>query len=220
MGAELQNKRDNGMSADPNADATLTWTLGVGMDEVVKREAPIDPVYNGSGVYIWVVALPVGGELLSYVGRATGSPTLWQRMRQHYSMQIGGGYMMPAEFIPEDYLPDMGYWAVDWRSASVRQTLADEQRFLSIVHAGFEFVKKTTIYVAAVAREAVRDVERHLLYDLQPVHTTPGTKSQPADRVRINHSNVPWMSESIKAHLHRSLAAQGRSFADAGLPAD
>jgi hypothetical protein len=153
-----------------------------------KSDDPEHPrrKYNCAGVYIWETGDEENGDReVHYVGKATGSPSLWLRQCDHYIYQIGGRYLIPAEFTSNSK-----EWRCDFKDPEVIETLFDEIAFKKVVSDGFNYSKLIRIYFAKIDPGKVGVVERNLLYDLRPPYTKPGTKSEPKDRVKILHHGM------------------------------
>lgn len=157
--------------------------------------------FSVAGVYIWVITPPSGDAYLSYVGRATGSPTLLDRMRTHYLLQIGVSYRIRTPFIPQKYVvarsPDR--WVIDWANQACLSALADEEQVVDLVRGGFRFADTAMVFAAKVDKAKVKAVERQLLWDLQPEDTIWGKGSRPTPRVvEIHHRNAGWATEAVR----------------------
>jgi len=161
----------------------------------------IDPAmkdkYDRPGVYLWIEELPNGKKRLSYIGRATGRPTLWKRHLQHYAFLVGGLYTIPKEFRRSDVA-----WIPDWTMEETAATLLSLEKFLNIVEEGFRYASACRIYLWPATPDAnVRLIERNLLYDLKPTSTIWGTISEPVTRLNIRHRKPAWLFLEIREHI-------------------
>lgn len=161
----------------------------------------IDPAmkdkYDRPGVYLWIEELPNGKKRLSYIGRATGRPTLWKRHLQHYAFLVGGLYTIPKEF-RRSYKD----WIPDWTKEEAAATILSVEKFLNVVEEGFRYAVACSIYLWPSKPDVdVRLIERNLLYDLQPTSTIWGTKSEPVTRLNIRHREPAWLSPEIRDHI-------------------
>lgn len=190
----------------------LIWSEPVSLERFVQGDVFRADAYKGSGVYTWIIKPPgrPDDERLVYVGRATSATTLTRRLRQHYLGQISGSYTIPAEF-----RDSAGQWNIDWDCPEVTKTLACEDAFTQVVRQGFAVARASMISVAAVREDLVRDVERQLLWDLQPIDTTWGTRSAPHVRLRFQHVGAVWATDAIKRQVLRS-NKEDRSITDLG----
>ena len=196
-------------SNDAPERITLEWSEGRRLrDFALDTSEGHVKRFNRAGAYIWVVSTPEDDSYLSYVGKATGSPTILARMRTHYLLYIGVGYSIPLPFVPQEYVVNSARkrWEVDWSSAVCVNALADEERVVELARCGFRFVDAITVHVADVERLHVKAVERQLLWDLQPRGTTGGTMTAPAPRqVDIWHKNVAWATEAMRQEFKSPL---------------
>ena len=137
--------------------------------------------YSCSGVYRWD-EVGDGREICAYVGKASGSPTLFQRHVQHYMGYIGGTYSIPGE-----YRRSGKPWALDVRDEAVVSTLLNKEQFVLLIEEAFEYTQKLKIFLACTPPESVSVIERNLLYQLRPTRTTWGTLTAPGQPLEISH---------------------------------
>jgi hypothetical protein len=153
--------------------------------------------FSCPGVYLWIQQYN-GHQTLNYVGKASGSPTLYHRQLQHYQYFIGGLYTIPNEFrkCGKDWVPD-------WNKEEVYSVLLDKSKFLDVVNEAFDCINAYSVHMAklATAGEA-KAIERQLLFDLKPTGTKWGCSTPPAVPIKIVHSNATWATEQIRNHLH------------------
>lgn len=152
----------------------------------------LEAEFSRPGVYIWIEETAIGHHL-SYVGRAGGSPSLFQRQRQHYANMIGGLYTIPKEYRSEDH-----DWVPNWSDSDVADVLLNPHRFHKLVGDGFAYAEKCQIYLATLnSLDEAKLVERQLLYDLRPTGTKWGLSTPPSSSVSITHINALWASETV-----------------------
>lgn len=153
--------------------------------------------YRKPGVYIWIEELP-DEKRLSYVGRATGRPTLEKRLQDHYANCVGGLYTIPKEFRRSGVA-----WIPDWNVEDTIATLLSLNKLLTIVEDGFRYASVCHIYLwPATPDTDVKLIERNLLYDLKPTGTIWGTKSVPANRINIRHRSPHWLCKEIRERIN------------------
>lgn len=138
--------------------------------------------YNCAGVYLWEI---VGEKFPQYIGKATGSPSLWLRQFHHYISLIGGLYTVPMQFTNNG-----ADWVCDYNNDEVLGILFNEQKFKEVISYGFRYAAAIQIYLAKLSASKVNVVERNLLYYLKPSTTNWGTQSEPKERVRLIHSGT------------------------------
>ena len=143
-----------------------------------------------SGVYLWIEDLQ-NMKRLYYIGKASGSPCLWMRHLQHYAYAIGGIYSMPKEYTKTGI-----DWKPNWWESKVSAVLLDKAKFKEIVDYGFDYTNHMRLYFAEHSGN-VSEVERQLLFDLQPTGTDWGTKSPPGNPINIEHINATWYSNTL-----------------------
>ncbi len=114
--------------------------------------------FDKPGVYLWIETLPNGTCRLSYVGRATGRPSLWKRQMQHYASMVGGLYTIPKEF-----RADGKAWVPDWTKPETASTLLDRSKFAAVIEDAFRYAAACQVYLWVVPSGTdVRIVERNL----------------------------------------------------------
>lgn len=135
--------------------------------------------FKCSGVYLWKTP---DSNVVEYVGRASGNPSLWVRQFQHYICLIGGHYHIPAPFT------DTGNkWVCNHENSEALDTLFDEMKFNKVTAYGFRYAAAINIYLAKLSFDKVNWVERNLLYDLQPSTTDWGKKTAPDHPIILIH---------------------------------
>jgi hypothetical protein len=138
--------------------------------------------YSCSGVYLWK-EVSDGKTVIAYVGKASGSPDLYQRQFQHYVSQIGGHYVIPTAYRSKKEKD----WSCDRNNPEVLDIIFDKEKFIEIVSDGFSYINHLEIFLAPVSSNLVNIVERNLLFDLKPIRTKWGTKTEPSERIKIEH---------------------------------
>lgn len=149
--------------------------------------------YQCSGVYLWEVA---GEEVPQYIGKATGSPSLWLRQFHHYISLIGGLYTVPMQFTNNG-----ADWVCDYNNDEVLGILFNEQKFKEVISYGFRYAAAIQIYLGKLPASKASVVERNLLYYLKPSTTNWGTQSEPKERVRLIHSGTSCPQTITRIHL-------------------
>lgn len=150
------------------------------------RGSDLRTKFGVPGVYLWMEELPnLARSRLSYVGKASGKPTMYARQLEHYARTVAGLYMIPHEFCENGTK-----WAVDWENPESVCVLLDEERFIKMVRNGFRLAAATNVYLAPYRGSDLAIIERNLLYTLQPTGTDKGTRSPPKIRADIRHSGV------------------------------
>ncbi|MFX0141786.1 MAG: hypothetical protein ACFFDN_49570 [Candidatus Hodarchaeota archaeon] len=143
--------------------------------------------YSCSGIYIWLFINEEKSEVL-YIGKTTGSPTLFERQIQHYMFYIGGLYK-----IPKEYRNIKKEWNFDIKLNEVKDTIINLEKFCNIIRDGFNFAnnEKFKIYFCRKDSSEVASIERQLLYDFKPKLTKWGTVTLPKDEIKILNKNLP-----------------------------
>ncbi len=130
---------------------------------------------------------------ITYVGKATGSPSLSRRQLQHYMSYIGGCY-----FIPAAYRNSGRAWSLDVSDTEVIETITDQSSFLPLISDCFRYVERIAIFLAINSEENLAPVERNLLFNIKPEDTNWGTQSPPANRITvINRGAISQINEGI-----------------------
>jgi hypothetical protein len=121
---------------------------------------------------------------VAYVGKSNASTGLLERQREHYSMLVGGRYLIPDS--PVD--PGSFHWTPDRRKEEYLRTILDRNEFKRIVDHAFDYAEKVRIYLSPLhSSDDAKIVERELLFACKPLDTTWGTKSPPHQRIDLKH---------------------------------
>ena len=186
---------------------TLTWEGPFTFRQFISQEYK-DKYHENKdkkrGVYLWIEPTTRNGKeyRTSYVGKASGSPSLWTRQFQHFKFFRGGLYTIPEEHF------DRGEWRAI-PEEHIFKALFDPFRFHDIVNQSFEYMEKLKIYLAPVGEEVsnteLKMIERNLTYTLQPIDKyTPGKKTPPNEEqiLQIVHTGADWWQENgLSAYL-------------------
>lgn len=180
---------------------TLEWH-GPHLLSEFPRRRELGAEFNVPGVYLWIEELPsVAGKRLSYVGKASGKPTLYARQLQHYAFTVGGLYMIPGEL-----RKDRTKWAVDWAKPECVAVMLDEEQFIGVVRDGFRLAAASAVYLAPYRGDDLGVIESNLLYALQPTGTDRGTKYPPKTRVEIRHTKATsWICPDTRRQFKEEL---------------
>ncbi len=160
---------------------TLKWHGPYKFEELLK-DPELERQFSCPGVYLWKENNS-GNEGIAYIGKAGGSPTLFKRHLQHYMGYLGGTYSIPKEFRRSSK-----EWVLNLKKDEVVSTIFDLSKFKGLVEEGFEYTKHLSIYMAKAPKEKTADIERNLLYSINPTRTQWGTKSKPDVAISINHT--------------------------------
>ncbi len=173
------------------------WFLEAPANELARRCAK----EGVRGVYMWVCS--IGNRCwIDYIGKATGSPTLIRRQQEHVENQLGLRYRIPKEFMPgdEDWVPGVYPKNTAW--------LLDPHKRALLIDAARTYLDASTVFLAPqpeMSSQELRLLERNLLWDLQPLGTTPGTKTPPKEQQDIVHVNAGWYSEALENKFQREI---------------
>lgn len=139
--------------------------------------------FGRPGVYLRIETPENKDPRLAYVGKAIGSPTLYQRQIRHYFNMISGRYM-----IPKDFRKNGQRWSpsvkADGRTVDV---LLDRDRYLELVEEAFTYAQACLVYFFPAEKEICANLERNLLWQFQPTMTKNGTKSKPVNGIDFVH---------------------------------
>jgi hypothetical protein len=183
------------MGGNVNIEWEGPWRLRDFFGNDVLRER-----FSCAGVYLWIQHHD-GLEELNYVGKASGSPTLYKRQLEHFRDCIGGRHHLPKPFRPIGTA-----WIPDPTTQACYSVLLDPTRFHGLIDDAYVMIDTFKVYLARTAvfpdpKKSAKLIERQLLFDLQPVGTGWGLGSPPSELVEIIHHNATWLTEPIEAHL-------------------
>lgn len=168
----------NGIASENKTTSLdLRWSKGYSFQQLLAND-DLRKEFNCPGVYLHLDNRRSEGERAAYVGKASGAPSLWRRQYDHYVHYIGGLYV-----IPESTQHENSYtWTPGPDNEKTRSTVFCREAFHEIVDLAFDYVQTVTIHLCKLptAGEA-KIVERRLLWDLEPIDTTAGTKTRPKD---------------------------------------
>lgn len=156
---------------------SFNWEGPYQLDEFFLNTS-LHEQYKCAGVYIWTLRdKKTGVKKIYYVGRAMGNPTLTARTLAHYVFRISALYTIPAEFRRNSlkWTPgDIGY-------DNYKNTLTDINEFKNLIEDAFDVPKYLSVYFHKQKREGkiLENLERQLLYALQPEGTKMGRESMP-----------------------------------------
>ena len=187
---------ENLRSTEEKPEVRLTWKGPYKLRDFFGNP-DLDRTFSCPGVYIWIERKG-SDECLSYVGKASGSPTLARRQRQHYAFGIGGLYTIPSEFRKMA----KERWVPDWSKPDVYEVLLERSRFHMLVDDAFNYIDACDVHLARAASGGeAKLIERQLLFDLQPTGTKWGCRSPPGYPIRLVHRRATWASAAIRHQL-------------------
>lgn len=148
------------------------------------------PAWAGArGVYLWHAPFDaIAKKTVTYVGKASGSPSLLKRQRDHYASYIGGRYYIPGLF------RDCGVAWVPNQYPDVKAVMVDKQAWVRLISECFEYAAQVEVFVAQLTEfenAELAGIERTLVYEMQPRINARGKSSQPLNRIEIAHENLP-----------------------------
>lgn len=154
-----------------------------------------------AGVYLWYAPFESERERTrTYVGKASASPSLLKRQRDHYANYIGGRYFIPKSFrvCAEDWVPN--------QYPLIRPIMTDKQTWMQLIAECFRYASEIQVFVAplpGIQKAELAAIERTLIFDMQPKINSRGKSSRLTNRVEIAHGNLPeavWASDqSVKS---------------------
>ncbi len=179
----------------------LEWSCEYSLEELLRSNPNAKDEFWCPGVYIWLrpKSLNDNKMIISYVGK---SQNLWLRQWEHYRLQVGGLYTIPEGFRGGDK-----EWWPSWteKNGPTREeymdTIFDLEKIQKIVEDGYHLAQAYRVYLCPTDEEIIGNVERNLLYDLQPKDTTWGTGSPPKEKLDIVHKNAEWLKDDIQSYL-------------------
>jgi len=186
------NAKQNGEQAHEDQSINLRWegpfTVEAILNQHIERARPR---YHIPGVYLWTEPSQVGNnDYVSYVGKS--EQDLWKRQFEHYLCEIGGQYI-----IPETFRRNKKRWEMDYDCPEVRRVVFSYKEFIGLVEEAFDYVPFLRIYLCPIDAALTANVERNLIWDLQPRDNIRYKKSKPCKQLRLVHHNACWGSESI-----------------------
>ena len=155
----------------------LHWSRGYLFVELLNSRH-LREQFNCPGVYVHI---DHRRGRAAYVGKASGAPDLWLRQYTHYVNYIGGLYLIPN--LGEE---SNGYV---WEPGPDKvKTVFNRDQFHKTVDLAFDYVPKVEIHLCPLENaNAAKLIERELLWALDPLDTTRGTKTPPKDTHEFVH---------------------------------
>jgi hypothetical protein len=147
------------------------------------------PWAHKAGLYFWVAPYESRDiEAVTYVGKASGSPSLLKRQRDHYANYIGGRYVIPGIFrgCGEIWIPN--------QYPSVKSIMTDRNAWLELISECIDYVASVRIYVCPLPdsdKSTIARLERELIFDMQPKVNSRGKARKPTADLAIRHENMP-----------------------------
>ena len=185
------------MNEMTDAPIKLRWEGPFTCSELL-RSTDNKKQFSVPGVYLWTDTRIVENEsrdVLTYVGKASGSPTLWYRQADHYFHIISGYYKIPAQ-----YRVCKQPWGLDYNKPESFDVLFDLERYQQLVREAFASASQMRIFLCPCDLD-VKVVERNLLYDLCPTDTTMGTKTEPPQPMAFVHQDAKWATKSVREQI-------------------
>lgn len=195
--------------SESNEQLKLEWHGPYSLRDLLRGEGKLkkEPKkdFHTAGVYLWTEAREIEEghpqDVISYVGKASGAPTLWQRQAEHYLLLVAGYYRLPKAWSPPEWKSKNCSWAANFSDPEVLDVLFDQTRYLNLVKHAFEYASQVSVHLCPCDAALVMNIERNLLYDLCPKDTTRGTKSEPSCRMQIEHTNANWATPAIRQQI-------------------
>lgn len=156
----------------------LKWSRGFSFSELLRTPA-LQKQFNCPGVYVHIDNRPG----VAYVGKASGSPSLWLRQYQHYVQFVGGLYLLPAEAGDTDNYA----WHPGPDIEGNLNTVFNRALFGKVVDLAFAYVPNISIHLCPLKSDEAKTAERELLWALQPRDTVRGTRTPPKQDVSFVH---------------------------------
>ncbi len=183
----------------------LKWHGPFSFSEIIKKEKESFDVSEGGGVYLWLYRVD-NNDTIYYIGKSAGKPNnLYMRHFLHYMHFIGGLWNIPAGFPigKSEWIPSPSP-KINKDSEVMVSTIFDKKKFKEHVDRAFTFANQLSIYLSPVEpKNAISGVERNLLFDIKPMGTIQGTKTEPKNKILISHINAGWAFEKIKEKLEK-----------------
>ena len=89
--------------------------------------------------------------------------------------------------------------------STVIETVFDEEKFVELVRAGFRFSSEIRIYLCPLDSNDLAQIERQLIFELQPLDTTRGTKYAPQPFLDLVHHNAKWASAVVRQQIRSTV---------------
>jgi len=125
---------------------------------------------------------------------------LWTRQWTHYLSLIAGHYQ-----IPEWFRSGQTRWEMDPAESEVVETVFDANKYHALVDEGFRYAKTIRLYLCPLAGDLVKNVERQLLYELRPLKTSWGTRTQPSEILNLLHDGAGWLTPATQQQVRDSI---------------
>lgn len=169
--------------SDKITEITLNWSRAYNFIELVRADKELKDKYSKPAPGVYIHTDHRTGNV-SYVGKVSGRPSLWDRQFQHYKNYIGGLYLIPdIDSKSREYI-----WQASDKQESI-DIMCDENKFMSIIHKSFEYTRKVNINLCILStHEEAKAVERELIWALQPLDTKNGRMTPPNFTINLIHN--------------------------------
>ena len=172
---------------------TLQWVkLGL-FDDLIK-EKQLRTTLDQPGVYLWVETID-DVDCVTYVGKSETSVSA--RLIDHFRNFIGGRYSIPFYIRSGNSGSAKESWIFDLDKEEVVRTVVDKDKFIEIIKDGYKYMKSINLYYCILQKEITSPklVERKLLFNIKPLYTKRGTKTDPDSNLQVVHSGDLAMTE-------------------------
>lgn len=200
-------------------EVELKWEDPLTFKEIIKDQWKGFEDYKG--VYLWIDKNRP--EEVNYIGKTESS--MAKRQFEHYLGFIGGKYRLPGDkktglkewvclYPGQKDEPFYDSDLVDW--SDVKNVILQDDEWHNLVLRGMQYSRDISIYCAEVDEKKlgdiqIRDIERSLLWSLQPRSTKWGTRSKPQKEIMINHINAEWTS-GLQPKILENAKLRGNQF--------
>lgn len=183
----------------------LRWEAPLSLRELLS-DAAVRSKYSTSGLYLMVETLKGRNyQKISYIGKATGRPTIVQRQLQHFVSTVGGQNQIP------EWARSCGTrWECALTSPQVIDILFDKTRMLELVGEAYDYILSFQIHIALPPANAdLHTLERNVIWELRPFDNTAGTKTPPSVRLPLRHHNAHWWTPVVMEQARPDVVVQG-----------
>lgn len=173
-------------------DIILEWYGPLNILDFINDKTLSDK-FQKPGIYLWND--DVIQNCITYIGKASGKPTLKKRMVEHYLNFVSARYTIPGK-----YRSSGVEWNLDLNSKVIMESLGQIGKLKGLVEEAYHYATNIELYLAPTdTNEGLDEIERSLIYHFQPTRNKRHKQKVPNVKLNIEHIGALEMKENMLA---------------------